>query len=300
MARISVEQHALSDPRFFILGSLMGADPAFAHDVGLARAVRLWNECIERETKVLQGTIAQAIAQHKDGAAWFVEADLAEWADEAETVFRVKGSDGRVEYLGKLREAKVRAGKARAAGAARDPKTGTFTSTPQHDTSTTPPEPSALTPTLTPALDIKKPEKSARSRAERDPAPPAAVVSIPCKSGREYHVTEDQLARWTATYQHIDVRDTLGKIAAWAAEKLKWTARGCPQGIVRWLKNDDDDAAKRERNSGGGQSNALPEYVPKDRHMGNRPAMTHEECVETHEDFRREAEAVAQAKRGAT
>ena len=171
VARISVEQRALTDPRFYILGNLAGAPQEHCQAVGLYMAVRLWNESIEREADVLRCEVAQAIAQDSHGAYWFVDADLAEWVDDDETMLRVKGSEGRTDYLGAIRAGNRAGGLARAAGAIRDPKTGTFT----RSTRLKPGQSSALTLTLTPA-PTKEPKTSAL-QADFGLSPPEAKTS---------------------------------------------------------------------------------------------------------------------------
>lgn len=127
MARVNVEQKALTDPRFWMLGELSGAPPEYCQAVGLLLAIRIWNECIERETDILRGEIAQALMQDTAGAQRFVDCDLAEWVDELETMIRVKGCTGRTDYKAKIRAGNRAGGISRASSAERDEKTGTFT-----------------------------------------------------------------------------------------------------------------------------------------------------------------------------
>ena len=118
MARINVEQKALSDPRFTALARLRKYDDP---DLALAKMVRVWNECIERSSYSLPCWVVEAIFCDSDAPADLVTVELAEW--ESDDRLRIKGTEGRTEYLGDLRAAKVRGGKARAAGAS-DPMRG--------------------------------------------------------------------------------------------------------------------------------------------------------------------------------
>ena len=146
MARINVEQKALSDPRFTALASLLHLEHP---DTAIGRMVRVWNECIERSTYILPTWVIGAIFQDNDASRVLVDVELAEWVDDV--TIRIKGTEGRTEYLGELRASKVKGGIARAAGAVRDPKTGTFTSTTQQKTSSPPAESSAPAPAPAPA-----------------------------------------------------------------------------------------------------------------------------------------------------
>ena len=160
VARISVEQKALTDPRFAALGRLMKAPDGFSHDIGLARMIRVWNECAERETYILPAWAIESIFDSSAAPQDLVTVELAEWASE--DTLRIRGTEGRTDYLGDLRKARVKGGLARSAGATRDPKTGTFTSTIQQPTSSPPAESSVLTltPALTPTQDLKKEKKN--------------------------------------------------------------------------------------------------------------------------------------------
>lgn len=97
MARVNVEQKALTDPRFYRLGLDLGAPEEFAHAAGLFVMVRVWNECIERGRYVLDGWVLQALVGRTDGADLVTRCDLA--AALKDNRFRVRGTKGRVEYL---------------------------------------------------------------------------------------------------------------------------------------------------------------------------------------------------------
>ncbi len=102
MARVNVEQKALTDPRFCRLGMDLGASPEHAHAVGLFTMVRVWNECIERGRYVLDGWVIQAIVGKTDGADLVASCDLS--VPLAGNRFRVRGTKGRVEYLEEKRK----------------------------------------------------------------------------------------------------------------------------------------------------------------------------------------------------
>src|SRR3990172_4708665 len=94
MARVNVEQKALSDPRFYILARLLGSEEA---DLALGRMLHVWNECIERETYVLSKAILCAIFGETEAPEWLVLSELAEAVGSDE--YRIKGTRGRIEYL---------------------------------------------------------------------------------------------------------------------------------------------------------------------------------------------------------
>src|SRR5262245_23572478 len=113
MARVNVDQKALSDPRFEVLARLMGySDP----DIALGRMVRVWNACQEMETHFLSFTVLEAIFGHPDAHIWLVDADLASRQNDTGDMrktdvncrvkrgfVRIKGTAGRIEWLANRR-----------------------------------------------------------------------------------------------------------------------------------------------------------------------------------------------------
>ena len=77
MARVNVEEKALTDPRFYRLGLELGADSQFAHAVGLFAMIRIWKECIERGKYTLEGWLIQAVIGNEKAAESVVNSDLA-------------------------------------------------------------------------------------------------------------------------------------------------------------------------------------------------------------------------------
>lgn len=113
MARISVEQKALTDPRFAYLGLLILGEEtetstAVHHALGLALMIRVWNECQERSCHALHAVTLCGIASvmglsDRSIFAWIKEAELGD--DPENTGYlRIRGTDGRVEWLGKSRD----------------------------------------------------------------------------------------------------------------------------------------------------------------------------------------------------
>lgn len=118
MARVSVEQKALTDSRFVELGRIIGAD----RHAGLGRMVHVWNECQERGSITLQrSTIDNTNPDVPDFCAAIVQAELA--CEVEGGAFYIRGTPGRIEWLEKSR----RNGKK---GAAHGVKGGRPTKTP--------------------------------------------------------------------------------------------------------------------------------------------------------------------------
>lgn len=73
MARINVDQKALSDPRFAVLAQALDLGHA---DHALGKMIRVWNECQERETYTLSEKVIGAIFGRPDAAEMLVLAEL--------------------------------------------------------------------------------------------------------------------------------------------------------------------------------------------------------------------------------
>lgn len=118
MARVNVDSQALVDARFGILSSLMGLDDP---DYAMGKMVRLWMQCIERETYVItKPVIVSLFRGNQDAPMWLVQSELAE---EVEGGLRIKGTKGRIEYLAEKRAKARRNGTkgGRPAGGKRKP-----------------------------------------------------------------------------------------------------------------------------------------------------------------------------------
>jgi hypothetical protein len=98
VARVNVDSQALTDARFAVLASLMGADDP---DVALGRMIRVWFQCLERETYTLTESVIRALFHGSpDAPKWLVDSELAE---PVEGGFRIRGTKGRIEYLAEQR-----------------------------------------------------------------------------------------------------------------------------------------------------------------------------------------------------
>jgi hypothetical protein len=159
MARVNVEQKALTDPRFYRFGLDLGADPKHAHAVGLFAMVKVWNECIERGKYTLEGWLIDATLGSENVGESIVNSDLATRC--AGGRFRLRGTKGRVEYLEEKRKlARINGQKG---GRPRKP---TLVS---KKTDVGVPRETPLTPALTPAPALALAQKT----EEKTPLPPA-------------------------------------------------------------------------------------------------------------------------------
>lgn len=115
MAAVRVERTALSDPRMKLLAQLLGCD-AFSC---LGRMIHVWAYCTDQQAYSVSANLLDAMTEIADFGEALVKAGLAE--GNLEQGYRIRGTEGRIEWLGKLRESASAGGRARAS-AARDEK----------------------------------------------------------------------------------------------------------------------------------------------------------------------------------
>lgn len=97
MARVNVEHRALTDQRFELLGKLLGSN---RHEA-LGRMLLVWHECQEQGSYTLPEKRVNIIMSDTRGAEFMIDADLAE---RVEGGVRIKGTEGRIEWLQEKRE----------------------------------------------------------------------------------------------------------------------------------------------------------------------------------------------------
>lgn len=195
MAAVRIEEEAFCDARIDLLGTLAGYNRFEA----LGRLSHLWRVCTQKQTHVLSEAIVTACIGPA-GAQHMVDAELAERVADG---IRVRGTAGRIEWLGELRAKRQEAGRARMKDAKRDGAGRLLASTPAHGgpaPSTRPAKSSALTPALTPTSSIPDPEEepeAAPPRARKAPTGPQA----------------EAIAQYSAYYSrsHAGAQPTLGK-----------------------------------------------------------------------------------------
>lgn len=126
MSAVRIENDAWTDWRFDALGQF--AYPALARtdsrDMAMLRFFRVVSVCTDSQSYTVAVVACDAIGGEGFAAA-LVRCGLAEAVD-AQTV-RIKGTEGRIEWLREYREARQLGGKARAKAASRGPN-GAFTS----------------------------------------------------------------------------------------------------------------------------------------------------------------------------
>lgn len=109
MARVNVEQKALTDARFAHLGRLVHRQTCAcsltnldAHRLGLGHMSAVWNECQERETKTLSANDLDVILGVTNASNFLIEVELGTAVKGGR--IRIKGTKGRIEWLGKSRK----------------------------------------------------------------------------------------------------------------------------------------------------------------------------------------------------
>jgi hypothetical protein len=100
--RVNLDTAAYDDPRFARLGADLGAQPEFAHEVGLARMTRVWAYCTRRETHCLKAWEVDGFLRCAPGAgmALLVACDLARPEGPEGDAFYIVGTRGRIEWYG--------------------------------------------------------------------------------------------------------------------------------------------------------------------------------------------------------
>lgn len=155
-ASVRFEDEAFSDGRYDHLASLLGANRYEA----MGRCAYLWRQCTQEQVYVLPESFVRVYVDPDK----LCEARLGERVDGG---IRIKGTDGRIEWLAEKRATSAAGGRARAAKAMREG--GRFTSTPpaspgethQHSTRTPPALTSAPAPAPAPA-QLQETDKIAR------------------------------------------------------------------------------------------------------------------------------------------
>ena len=262
MARVGVEQKALTDPRFDLLGRAFGTTRFDA----LGRMLLVWNECQERGSYHLPTAVVSALLAHDSGAELLVKCGLAEHKrskkSDAEPHLRIKGTEGRIEWLAVKRErAKengAKGGRPRRLQAETQPE-------PKKNQRRFPQE-TPLTPALTPAPATaqKTEEKESASQSNGEAPSPAAMkpdepaVKATPKSPRKtpdspHHrsiavFTDGWRNRYGETYPFNAGKDAeafKAMLAHVGGDEAKLAAV-----IGRYLADDDEFAAKARHSIG--------------------------------------------------
>jgi hypothetical protein len=108
LAAIRVEEKALTDPRFSILGKMMGVDKFSAR----GRMEMLWAHCTETKSYFLKPSVIDTLAE-SDGFAELICHSEVSLGERIGDVIRIKGAKGRIEWLAKLRKNGKKGGRPR-------------------------------------------------------------------------------------------------------------------------------------------------------------------------------------------
>lgn len=158
MAAVRIDSVAFADPRIALLGTIAGYNQFEA----LGRLAHLWSACTERESAVLPESFVRGALGAK-GVEALVESGLGELVPDG---CRVRGCEGRTDWLGSKRRASKAGGEANKRkfdsqtkpegsqkGAETEPKGSPLTLTLPLTLTPT------LAPTLAPTVDATEPKK---------------------------------------------------------------------------------------------------------------------------------------------
>lgn len=144
MASIRVEDEALTDPRFTLLGQVLHTTRFDA----VGRMLAIWSYCTEKHTYYLTEKMIDVLAEVPGFTKIISEPEIG-LAVQSDKGFRIKGTRGRIEWLKKLRNNGKKGG--------RPKKTKTKPNGFENETKSEPPSnPLTITPAPVPALVLKK------------------------------------------------------------------------------------------------------------------------------------------------
>jgi hypothetical protein len=170
MSSYRVDEKARQDPRFKILGKLLGSSRFDA----LARMGELWAYCADQESYFLSETLINTLTECENFSQMILNPEVG-LAELSEKGIRIKGTKGRIEWLSKLRKNGKKGGRPKKT----KPKPEGYPEANQDQTKTEPPSnPLTLTPALAPALVQNTELRTKGQNAETLPAK-AGTGSLP-------------------------------------------------------------------------------------------------------------------------
>ncbi len=263
MARISIEQVALTDLRYQALGRHYKKDRFWA----LGIMVYVWNQCQELGRHSLARTELQDIHPHLKGFPdALADSGLGRW-EEGGTLY-IAGTRGRIEWLNQLREQGRDSGRkggeyGKQGGRPRNPQKGDtgkppnegFQKPPKEGLSETPAggymknPPPTPTPTPTPVLSSTPPDSStgigdpaiypSAEPGQASSAPDPVLLTFETV-GREkaWQFVESHRARLSAAFPGLDVLGEARHAVEWmiSDRTRRKTARGMPKFLYGWME----------------------------------------------------------------
>lgn len=238
-ASVRIESDAFTDPRFDLLAIL--ADLPGGRFEALGRMAHIWRYCTDRQTHTVSDMIVGAILG-TNGPKALVESGLGEATEDG---IKIKGTEGRIEWLGRLRENASRGGLAKKASVSSSQMAGQMEARRKPDAC--PPSPSLTPTTKQREEDVLPSPEPAFGVSVLDP------TAFPCVGQREtWTPPQDLLLAWASAYPALDIAGEIARARAWAVSNpaKRKTARGMPRFLNSWLE--------RAQNSGRGNGFAPP------------------------------------------
>ena len=164
MARVNIDDGAFMDPRFVVLGQLLGTSEFDA----LGRMAHVWRWCTDRQQHTVSAALLAAVMRHENASKLVVSSGLGV---EVSDGIRIAGTRGRIEWVAKLRKNAKKGGAAKASK--RQSKTLPSACQKAEQNASKPEENACpLTLTLTPALTLTP------TQEKQSAAPPLAASPV--------------------------------------------------------------------------------------------------------------------------
>lgn len=229
MPRVNIEEQARKDPRFVVLGKKLNTTKFDA----LGRMIEVWAHCTENNSYFLCPEIIDACAE-LDGFHKLILLTEVGLAEQTSQGIRIKGTEGRIEWLGKIREGAKKGGAARVANAQRDARGRLVTGLvidPAPRPAPSPGQSSALT--LTPTLKTT-------TSSELGPFNTKAQELL----GK---VKPELIESWCETYKDpVWLTERLNAAANWViANPKKGNKKDWPKFFNNWLTRKQFDTPAR-------------------------------------------------------
>jgi hypothetical protein len=263
-ANVRIEDEAFNDPRIEALATIAGYNRYEA----LGRLAHLWRVCTQREAYILSEVQISGCLGTK-GPVALVEAELGE---RVEGGIRIKGTEGRIEWLQKLRAS------AKAGGAANKSRLEAKRME-RHTQATAKPSGYPNGSSGEPQLSQMASRTGATTQAEREPlpkpngspstssttstfseadicseagrAPPSepSALTFPVvgkQPSKEWQLTESKLGEYRESFPGVDVLAQARAARQWCIDNRakRKTPIGMPGFLTRWFTKAQNDAGR--------------------------------------------------------